>query len=60
MFQASDGKGRHYLDLVDDNFNAIELSYTKGGLWLQSFSYSNMLYAHTMRAITNHTLIGEY
>jgi len=30
-FQASDGKGRQFLDLVDSSFNAIEPSYTKGG-----------------------------
>jgi len=56
-FQASDGKGRHFLDLVDDNFNAIEPSYTKGGPWLQSFGHSN---THATRAITNHAPIGEY
>ena len=31
-FQASDRKGRHFLDLVDDNFKDIKPSYTKGGL----------------------------
>ena len=39
-FQASDGQ---FLNLVDSNSNIIEPSYTKGGLWLQSFSYSNLL-----------------
>ena len=33
-FQASDGKGKHFLDLVDDNLNIIEPAYTKGGPWL--------------------------
>ena len=33
-FQASDGKGNNFLDLLDDNFNPIEPSYTKDGLWL--------------------------
>jgi len=33
-FQASDGKEKHFLDLLDDDFNPIELSYTKGGPWL--------------------------
>jgi len=59
-FQASDGKGKHFLDLLDDDFNPIEPSYTKGGLWLQVFGYSNSLCAHATRAITNHTPIGEY
>ena len=30
MFQASDGKGNHFLDLIDDDFNIIKPSYTKG------------------------------
>ena len=28
-FQASDGKGRYFLDLLNDNFNVIEFSYIK-------------------------------
>ena len=59
-FQASDGKGRHFLDLVDDNFKEIVPSYTKGGPWLQIFSHSNLLCARATRAITNHAPIGEY
>jgi len=31
-FQASNGKGRHFLNLVDHNSKDIELSYIKGGL----------------------------
>ena len=31
MFQALDGKGRQFLDPVDDNLNIIEPAYTKGG-----------------------------
>jgi len=34
MFQASDGKGKQFLDLLDDNSNTIEPSYVKGGPWL--------------------------
>ena len=59
-FQALDGKGRQFLDLVDDNLNIFEPAYTKGGLWLKVFSHSNSLYACATRAITNHTPIGEY
>ena len=59
-FQALDGKGRHFLDLVDDKFKDIELSYIKEGLWLQSFSHSNLLCTRATRAITNHAPIGEY
>jgi len=59
-FQASDGKGKHFLDLLNDDFNTIKLFYTKGGPWLQVFGHSNSLCARTTRAITNHAPIGEY
>ena len=59
-FQASDGRGNHFLDLLDDDLNAIEPHQVKGGPWLQLFGHSNLLCARAMRAITNHTSIGEY
>ena len=59
-FQASDKKGNHFLDLLDDDLKAIELSYSKGGPWLQAFGHSNSLCARVVRAITNHAPIGEY
>jgi len=34
LFQASDSKGRNFLELTDDNLNLIELSTIKGGPWL--------------------------
>jgi len=60
MFQASDSKGNHFLDLLDNDFNPIEPSYIKDSPWLQSFGYSNLLCARATRAITNHVPIGEY
>ena len=59
-FQALDGKGNHFLDLLDDDLNVIEPSYARGGPWLQAFGYLNLLCARTTRAITNHAPIGEY
>ena len=59
-FQVSEGKGKQFLDLLDDDLNAIEPSYAKGGPWLQMFGHSNLLCAHATRAITNHAPIGEY
>ena len=44
-FQASDGKGNNFMDLLDDNFNIIKPSYIKGGPWLQAFRHSNALCA---------------
>ena len=38
----------------------IELLYAKGEPWLKVFGHSNSLCVYTTRAITNHTLIGEY
>ena len=59
-FQASEGKGKQFLDLLDDNLNTTELSYTKGGPWLQMFGHSNSLCAYATRVITNHAPIREY
>jgi len=59
-FQASNGKENQFLNLLDDNSFVIELSYIKGGPWLQLFGLLNSLCAHVLRAITNHALIGEY
>jgi len=60
MFQASDGKGKNFLDLLDDDLNVIEPSYLKGGPWFQLVGRSNLLCARATRAITNHAPIGEY
>ena len=60
IFQASDGKERYFLNLVDNNYEDIEPSYIIGGPWLQVFGYSNSLCACTTRAITNHAPIEEY
>ena len=59
-FQASDGKGKHFLDLLDDDENELAPSSAKGGPWLQAFGHSNSLCARAARAITNHAPIGEY
>ena len=59
-FQASDGKGWHFLNLLNDNLNDIKPFYAKGGPWLQLFGHSNGLCAYASRAITNHAPIGEY
>ncbi len=40
IFQASDDKGdkgRHFLDLLNNNLCPIEPSYTKGGSWIKYF-----------------------
>jgi len=60
MFQASEGKGKNFLELLDNDLNVVEPSYTKGGLWLQLVGHSNLLCARATRAITNHAPIREY
>ena len=59
-FQASNFKENHFLDLLDDDNNIIELTYVKEGSWLKMIGHSNLLYACATRAITNHAPIGEY
>ncbi|KAL9709880.1 hypothetical protein Ac2012v2_006936 [Leucoagaricus gongylophorus] len=59
-FQASDGKGKHFLDLLDDDENELVPFSAKGGPWLQAFGHSNLLCARAARAIINHAPIGEY
>ena len=60
MFQTSDFKGNHFLDLLVDDNNIIEPLYVKEGPWLKMLNYSNSLYAQATRAITNHASTGEY
>jgi len=59
-FQASDLKGNHFLELLDNNYLPITPTYKKGGLWINQFGYSNSLCARATRVITNHDPIGEY
>jgi len=58
-FQALDAKGTHFLELLDNDLNIIEPTYTKGGSWINHFGSSNSL-SRAIRAITNHASIGEY
>ena len=57
MFQALDNKGRHFLDLLDNNFNIIKLTYSKSRSWLKYFGHSNSLYTRATRAIVNYAPI---
>ena len=59
-FQASDLKGRNFLELVNSDNILLKPAYCKGGSWLQCFGHSNSLCTRATRAITNHAPIGEY
>jgi len=58
--QASDYKGKNFLDLVDDNNLPTMPTYTKEGSWLNLLEQFNSLCVRATRAITNHAPIGEY
>ena len=60
VFQASDYKGRSFLNLLDNDLNIIEPLYSKGESWLKYFSHSNLLYARATRVIVNHASISKY
>ena len=60
VFQVSDLKEKHFLDLLNNDNNIIELSYIRGRLWLKHFGHSNSLCTRAIRAITNYAPIGEY
>jgi len=45
MFQASDKKERHFLDLLDNDSCLSEPSYSKEGSWITYFGHSNSLCA---------------
>jgi len=59
-FQASDIKGKNFLELLDNENNLLELSYSKDGTWLKYFGYLNLLCTRSSRAIINHAPIREY
>jgi len=60
VFQALDDKGRHFMDLLNDNLKPVESSTTNSSLWLKLFDHSSSLCTRATRAIVNHASIGEY
>ena len=60
MFQASNFKGNHFLDLLNDNDSIIKPLYVKGGPWLKMLGHSISLYAWAIKAIMNYAPTGKY
>jgi len=60
LFQASDSKGKNFLDLLNDDLNPLKPSSIEKGPWLQLFGHSNLLCACSSRAIMNHAPIEKY
>ena len=59
-FQVSDNEGKHFLDLHDVDREIMELSYSKGRIWIKYIGHLNLLYTRAIRAITNYASIEEY
>ena len=59
-FQASDLKGKNFLELLDSDLKPIKPLAIKDNSWLQHFGHSNSLCTRATRAIINHAPIGEY
>ena len=59
-FQASEYKGRNFLNLNNDDNQPICPTYSKDGAWLKHFSLLNSMCTCITRLITNHTSIGKY
>jgi len=59
-FQVLDLKGKQFLNSLNDDLIDIKLLYTKEGPQIKYFGHSNSLYTRAIKAITNHTPIGEY
>lgn len=60
IFQASDMKGKSFLNLTDSDDKTIKPTYIKGSTQLKYFSHSNSLCARALRVITNHSPISKY
>jgi len=60
LFQASDSKGKNFLDLLNDDLNPLKPSSIEKGPWLQLFGHSNLLCPCSSRAIMNHAPIEKY
>lgn len=60
IFQASEFKGRKFLELDNDSHNSICPTYSKDRVWMKFCSISNLLCACIIRMIKNHAPIGKY
>ena len=60
VFQTSDDKERHFMELLDEDLKLVEPLTANSSLWLILFGCSNSLCARATRVIVNHAPIGEY
>jgi len=59
-FSSGKKKGQLFLEFEDDKQSVIKPTYSKGGSWLPSISFSNALCARFTCMTTGHAPIGEY
>jgi len=59
-FTSNPKKGQCFLNFENENENVIKLIYAKGGLWLPSIGFTNLLCACFTCMTTSHTPIREY
>ena len=59
-FTSNPKKGQCFLNFENENQNVIKLIYAKGGLWLPSIGFTNLLCACFTCMTTSHTPIREY
>jgi len=60
LFSISQKKDQQFLDFEDEKQNVIKPTYSKGGSWLPSISFTNALCACFICMTTGYTPIGEY
>jgi len=59
-FLSNPKRDQCFLDFEDENQNVIKPTYTKGGSWLSSIGFTNLLCVHFTCMTTSHAPIGEY
>jgi len=59
-FQASDYKGRQFLELLDSDLNPLEPSTKNSGPWLKQFGHSNSPCVRATRVVVNHAPTSKY
>ena len=59
-FMSNPKRGQLFLNFEDENQKVIKPTYAKGGSWLPSIGFTNLLCTCFTRMTTGHAPIGEY
>jgi len=60
FFMSNPKRGQYFLDFEDENQKVIKPTYAKGGSWLSSIDFTNLLCTCFTHMTTGHVPIGEY